>query len=62
MNKEVQNEILDRLQVLKERQDLIMYLIQAVLVKLGSDSQEINAIIDTINNAVKVGDKYGIMD
>lgn len=62
MNKEVQNIILDRLAILQERQDLIMYLIQAVLIKLGSDSQEINAIIDTINNAVKGGDKYGIMD
>lgn len=53
MNKEVQNEILDRLMILKERQDLIMYLIQAVFIKLGSSKEEVNGIVAAINNMVK---------
>ena len=53
MNKEVQNEILDRLMLLKERQDLIAYLIQALFIKLGSSEEELNGIVEAINNMVK---------
>lgn len=55
MNEEIQNEILDRLQELKDRQDLIMYLIQALFLKLGIKKDELDSIVDTINK-IKLGE------
>lgn len=54
------NDSIDKkLEILKQRQDLIMYLIQALFLKLGSSKEELSYIVDTINGFYENGEING---